>query len=87
MPAFYLEALTVTLGIVLLIAEAFVKTRTKSWLGLAGAGGLLVVLVLLTTAIGNQAEPHADWAKWKLWNFYAFDASAMFFKASPTSRP
>ena len=80
MPAFYLEALTVTLGIVLLVAEAFVPTKSKTWLGIVGAGGLLVILGLLTLAVGPDAKPFASWANWPLWNFYQFDSLAIFFK-------
>jgi NADH-quinone oxidoreductase subunit N len=80
MPAYYLEALTVTLGIVLLMAEAFTSGKSKAWLGIAGAIGLSVILLLTFTAIGPSANPDAAWAKWPLWNFYQFDASAKFYK-------
>lgn len=80
MPAYYLEALTVTLGIVLLMAEAFSSGRSKAWVGIAGAIGLTTILILTFTAIGADAKPNAAWAKWPLWNFYQFDASAKFYK-------
>jgi NADH-quinone oxidoreductase subunit N len=80
MPAYYLEALTVTLGIVLLMAEAFSSGKSKAWLGIAGAIGLSAILLLTFTAIGPSANPDAAWAKWPLWNFYQFDASAKFYK-------
>ena len=35
MPAYYLEALTITLGIILLLAEAFVPAKSKAWVGIA----------------------------------------------------
>jgi NADH-quinone oxidoreductase subunit N len=38
MPAYYLEAFTVTLGLILLMAEAFVPSRSKAWIGIAAAG-------------------------------------------------
>jgi len=76
MPAYYLEALTITLGIILLVAEAFVPTKSKAWLGLAGSAGLLIVLGLLpisaAASSGNQ--------DWPIWNFYQFDSMAVFFK-------
>ena len=80
MPAYYLEALTVTLGIVLLMAEAFSSGKSKAWVGIAGAIGLTVILILTFTAIGDQDKPGAAWAQWPLWNFYQFDASARFYK-------
>ena len=52
MPAYYLEALTVTLGIILLMAEAFCSCKSKSWVGLAAAVGLTVILGLQLIAVG-----------------------------------
>lgn len=80
MPAYYLEALTVTLGLVLLMAEAFVSSKSKAWVGIAAAVGLAGVLVLTCIAIGPDAKPDSAWAKWPLWNFYQFDALACFYK-------
>jgi len=80
MPAYYLEALTVTLGLILLIAEAFTTGKSKAWLGLAGSAGLIVILGLLPLAIGPDAKPDASWATWPLWNFYQFDTLAIFYK-------
>ena len=80
MPAYYLEALTVTLGIALLMAEAFVPSRDKGWVGIAAALGLTVILGLTCLAIGPAAKPAAAWAHWPLWNFYAFDGLARFYK-------
>ena len=80
MPAYYLEALTVTLGLLLLMAEAFVSTKSKAWVGISAALGLGVILVLTTLSIGPDAKPDAAWAKWPLWNFYQFDSLARFYK-------
>ncbi len=80
MPAYYLEAFTVTLGIVLLMAETFYSTKSKAWLGLTAALGLSVILGLLCISIGPDAKPDAAWAKWPLWNFYQFDGLAKFYK-------
>ena len=52
MPAYYLEALTVTLGLILLMAEAFVTSRSKAWVGLAAAIGLTGILCLTFIAVG-----------------------------------
>ncbi len=80
MPAYYLEAFTVTLGLILLMAEAFVPSRSKAWIGIAAAAGLGVILLCLTVAIGPDAKPNSEWAKWPLWNFYQFDSLARFYK-------
>lgn len=80
MPAYYLEALTITLGLILLMAETFVSTKSKAWVGIAAALGLGVILILTTVAIGPGAKPDAAWAKWPLWNFYQFDSLARFYK-------
>jgi len=80
MPAYYLEALTVTLGLILLMAEAFVPSKSKAWIGLTAAAGLVVILGLTFIAIGPDAKPDAAWAAWPLWNFYQFDALAKFYK-------
>lgn len=81
MPAYYLEALTVTLGLILLMAEAFVPAKSKAWVGVAAAIGLgVILLVLIPLAIGPDAKPDSPWAKWPLWNFYQFDSLARFYK-------
>lgn len=81
MPAYYLEALTVTLGILLLMAEAFVPSKSKAWVGVAAAIGLALILLIVTPlAIGPAEKPDAAWAKWPLWNFYQLDALALFYK-------
>ena len=80
MPAYYLEALTVTLGLILLMAEAFVPSKSKAWVGILAAFGLAAILCLTTIAIGPDAKPNAAWAKWPLWNFYQFDSLAIFYK-------
>jgi NADH-quinone oxidoreductase subunit N len=82
MPAYYLEAITVTLGIILLMAEAFVSSKSKAWVGVAAAIGLTLILLLaMPLAIGPGANPDAAWAKWPLWNFYQLDSLALFYKA------
>lgn len=80
MPAYYLEALTVTLGLVLLMAEAFIPSKDKGWVGIAAACGLATILALTFIAIGPEAKPAAGWAKWPLWQFMEFDALARFYK-------
>lgn len=80
MPAYYLEALTVTLGLVLLMAEAFVSSKSKAWVGVSAAIGLAGILALTTVAIGPGDKPGAAWASWPLWNFYQLDPLAVFYK-------
>ncbi len=79
MPAYYLEALTITLGLILLMAEAFVPAKGKAWVGISAAIGLLLILALTPFAIGPEDSDGA-WTKWKLWNFYQFDSMALFYK-------
>lgn len=80
MPAYYLEALTVTLGIIILLAEAFIPSKNKSWVGLIGAAGLILILIATCFAVGPESKPDAKWASWPLWNFYQFDALSKFYK-------
>ena len=80
MPAYYLEALTVTLGIFLLMAEAFCSCKSKAWVGVTAAIGLTAIFGLLLISIGPETMPNAEWAKWPLWNFYQFDGLAKFYK-------
>ena len=81
MPAYYLEAFTVALGLLLLMLEAFGPSHTKRAIGIVAALGLAVILVSSFFAIGpDQANEGAAWATWPLWNFYAFDPLARFYK-------
>lgn len=81
MPAYYLEALTIALGLVVLLAEAFVPTKSKSWVGLAAAGGLSIILALTFLVQGPDPQATEGWSKWPLWKFYEFDSLAVFYKA------
>src|SRR6478609_4449750 len=95
MPAYYLEALTVTLGIILLMAEAFCSCKSKSWIGIAAVAGLTVILGLLFISVGQPLQggieiiggsryilhlPETASTTWPLWNFYQFDSLAKFYK-------
>lgn len=80
MPAYYLEALTVALGIILLMAETFCSSKSKAWVGLTAATGLIIILVFCIFAVGPADRPHSEWAKWPLWHFYGFDNLARFYK-------
>jgi NADH-quinone oxidoreductase subunit N len=80
MPAYYLEALTVFLGLVLLMVEAFGPRDSKKLVGFTAAAGLAFIFILSFFAYGPEVKPDANWAKWSLWNFYAFDGLARFYK-------
>ncbi|TAE76284.1 MAG: NADH-quinone oxidoreductase subunit N [Verrucomicrobia bacterium] len=80
MPAYYLEALTVFLGLVLLMVEAFGPRDSKKSVGILAVVGLILILIATFFAYGPEAKPDSAWAKWSLWNFYNFDGLARFYK-------
>ena len=81
MPAYYLEALTVFLGLVLLMVEAFGPRDSKKLVGFSAAAGLAFILILSFYAVGPEAaDPGDKWDSYALWNFYAFDSLARFYK-------
>jgi NADH-quinone oxidoreductase subunit N len=81
MPAYYLEALTVFLGLVLLMVEAFGPRDSKKLVGFSAAAGLAFILILSFYAVGPEAaDPGDQWDSYALWNFYAFDSLARFYK-------
>lgn len=81
MPAYYLEALTVFLGLVLLMVEAFGPRDSKKLVGFSAAAGLAFILILSFYAVGPEAADANDkWDDYALWNFYAFDSLARFYK-------
>jgi NADH-quinone oxidoreductase subunit N len=81
MPAYYLEALTVSLGIFLLVAEAFTNGPSKAWVGRAAIGGLFLILCLTFFAVGPDVPgDDKSWKHYALWNLYQFDAVARFYK-------
>ena len=82
MPAYLLEAFTVALGLILLMAEAFSSKTSKAWIGKVAAGGLIGVIVATLFAVGpdNACCSSSEWTTWPLWNFYHFDGLARFYK-------
>jgi len=81
MPAYYLEALTVTLGIALLMLEAFGPRDSKKLVGISAAAGLTLILIFSFFAVGPEAADAGDkWGNFALWNFYQFDHLARFYK-------
>lgn len=81
MPAYYLEALTVFLGLALLMFEAFGPAHNKRPIGMFAVFGLCLVFIFNFFAIGpDEAKDGASWAQWPLWNFYEFDPLARFYK-------
>jgi len=81
MPAFYLEALTVLLGLGLLMFDAFGPATNKKLVGVAAVIGLSAILVASFFAAGPASAPDIYWAKWSMWQFYELDGTALFFKA------
>ncbi|MGB1130600.1 MAG: NADH-quinone oxidoreductase subunit N [Haloferula sp.] len=83
MPAYLLEALTVFLGLALLMLEAFGPAKNKRPLGIVAVFGLGLILIFNFFAVGPDpklAETGAGWESWPLWNFYNFDPLARFYK-------
>ncbi|MCW1914158.1 NADH-quinone oxidoreductase subunit N [Luteolibacter sp. GHJ8] len=81
MPAYYLEALTVTLGLALLMLEAFGPRNSKALVSGSAVAGLAFILVLLFFAVGPEKADAGDkWGSYALWNFYQFDSLARFYK-------
>ncbi len=73
MPAYYLEIAVVVLGLVLLLAEAFVSGRDKRILGWVAILGLAGVFVLNFFVQGGEGG---------FWNYYTYDKGSFagFFK-------
>lgn len=82
LPAYYLEAFTVLLGMLLLMLEAFGPAHSKRSIGYCSAWGLGIILVFSFFAVGpDEARDGAGWATWPIWeNFYQFDPLARFYK-------
>ncbi|MDB4627153.1 MAG: NADH-quinone oxidoreductase subunit NuoN [Verrucomicrobiaceae bacterium] len=75
MPAYYLEAAVVVLGIVLMLMEAFVDKADKSFVGKVGIVGLGVIFLGLF-----MVKSPADGDTSAIWSFYAVDATSLFYK-------
>ena len=75
MPAYWLEALVVLLGLLLLLMEAFGSSSRKDLIRCVALGGLVFVLILLTFARAPDFDSNAELAR-----FYAWDRPAIFFK-------
>jgi NADH-quinone oxidoreductase subunit N len=80
MPAYILETLTVILGIALLMLEAFLPGKNKSWVGGTAVLCLTLVLGFTFVAVGPSVDTDAGWVDYALWNFYNFDPLAKFYK-------
>ena len=72
MPAYYLEIIVVVLGLILLMAEAFMNRRTKDSIAFLAIIGLGVVLGLLM--FGTDCEHQT------IWGVYEVDHWAHFYK-------
>ena len=74
MPAYWLEAFVVALGLLLLMMEAFGNPASKELIRRVALGGLIFVLVPFYFAVA-PSEDNAELAR-----FYAYDNWAIFFK-------
>ena len=74
MPAYWLEAFVLISGLVLLLLEAFIPSRHKTLIAIGSIGALVFALVLLFLV--KAPDP----ANTEMARFYAWDASAKFFK-------
>ena len=74
MPAYWLEATVVILGLILLLIEAFGKSVSRELVRRVSIGGLAFTLVPLYFAV----TPPAD--NTELARFYIYDNWAVFFK-------
>ena len=74
MSTHYLEFITVGIGLVLLLVEAFAMPRDKRVLAWGGAAGLLVVFALLPFTDGSLLPEKA------VAPYYTADSIALFFK-------
>jgi NADH-quinone oxidoreductase subunit N len=79
MPAYYLETIVVSIGLLMLLIEAFAPVGDKRSIAWLGVLGIIVVLCLLF-----KIEPHVaatDGGKeHPFWSFYSDDGLALFFK-------
>ena len=74
MPAYWLEAIVVALGLLLLLMEAFSNSKSKELIRVVGIGGLIFLLVPFYFAVAPPAD-NAELAR-----FYIYDRPAIFFK-------
>ncbi len=73
MPAYVLEIVTLSLGLLLLLAEAFIGPQRKRLIGYAAIIGLSITFILLLftcSCTGSSA----------FWKFYSPDSVALFYK-------
>ena len=75
MPAYYLEAAVVLLGLVLMVFEAFLGKADRGIIAKAGVVGLLVIFLGLFIAKGPAAGDSSA-----IWTFYAVDSTSLFYK-------
>ncbi len=75
MPVYFLEIIVVSLGLVMLLIDAFVDVKDKRSIAWLGVLGLLVVLFLHFVVVWPEKGESI------FWNFYAHgDARSLFFK-------
>jgi NADH-quinone oxidoreductase subunit N len=72
MPAYSLEIIVVVLGLILLLADAFMSRRQKASFAKLAIAGLLVVFFMLFIVDRNNGNP--------IWGIYLTDSWAFFYK-------
>lgn len=78
MPAYYLEAFAIALGISALMLEAFGSKNNKTPVAYLCIGGLSLIFIAL---FFSEGPTNPEMEKWPIWErFYTFDSQAKFFK-------
>ena len=73
MPAYVLEIVTLSLGLLLLLAEAFIGPQRKRLIGYAAILGLSAIFILLLFTCSCTGPS-------SFWKFYSPDSIALFYK-------
>lgn len=75
MPSYLLEIIVLSLGLILLVCEAFTSPKNKGWIVSTAIFGLVLTLILLFFAKAGFGDENRE-----LTRFYSFDSMARFFK-------
>ncbi|MGD1978676.1 MAG: NADH-quinone oxidoreductase subunit N [Akkermansiaceae bacterium] len=75
MPSYLLEIIVLSLGLILLVFEAFTSPKKKSWIALVAIFGLVFTLICVFFAKSGFGDENRE-----LTRFYAWDPMARFFK-------
>ncbi len=80
MPAYYLEALTITLGLILLWPKPLSPAKTRPGSASPRPSAWPSSSASPASPSGRRPSPRPHGRRWPLWNFYQFDALARFYK-------